>query len=467
MIYNLLASGKEKIAIEDDNGRAITFGELVSFSDEVAQSIPQRSLVFILAQNNVETLSFYIACINNKIVPLILGNATDKELLNELLEKYQPNFLWMPKSGSSVSQKAEFDKAFCYGDYHLFHNSHREIDLNPELSLLLSTSGSTGSPKLVRHSYRNIEASAENVSEAFKIQDVDCTLLPLPLQYTMGLSVASSHLYSGATVILSQKPLTDPIFWKLVKDERVTSITGVPYTYEILDKLRFFRRDIPNLKLISQGGGKLSNDLFKKIASYCLEHGKHFVATYGQTEGTARMAYLKPELALHKQGSIGFAIPNGELFLEDQNKQVILSNDKEGEMCYKGENVTLGYAESLSDLAKGDENFGVLRTGDLATRDSDGCYFITGRKKRFLKIFGIRIGLDQVEHIIKSNFDTDCVCVGDDSQLEIYITNEGYKDQVSQLISKKIGLYHKAIKVMYKSEILRNHSGKVIFDNKK
>ena len=131
--------------------------------------------------------------------------------------------------------------------------------LYKELSLLLPTSGSTGSSKLVRHSYKNVEANARNVSLLFGLDKHERALATLPIYYTMGLSVISSHIYAGATILLTGKSLTDGKFWTFMKEHRATSFTGVPYSFEVLQKLRFFRMDIPHLQLITQGGGKMKN----------------------------------------------------------------------------------------------------------------------------------------------------------------------------------------------------------------
>lgn len=463
MIYDLekYQNQHNPIAIEDEDGLSLTYKEMISLTDDLRMYVPTRSLVFILSENKTESLAFYIFCLNNGIVPLIIGSQTDEGLLKKLLNTYDPNFIWKRK-GNSEESIAYAKHLFEFENYELVSYSNTKHNLNSDLSLLLSTSGSTGSPKLVRHSYNNILESAKSVSLVFNIEQSDKALLPLPLQYTMGLSVASSHIYSGATVVLSNSPLTDIKFWNLLKTKNVSSITGVPYTYEILEKLRFFRKDLPHLKTISQGGGKLSNDLFKRIANHCEVSNKKFIATYGQTEGTARMAYLDPALASRKTGSIGKAIPNGRLFLKDENGKEMEGGGISGELFYSGPNVTMGYATKKEDLSKPDENNGILATGDLAFRDEDDCYYIRGRKKRFLKLFGVRIGLDEVEHLVKTEFKTDCYCSGSDKLLEVYIDAENLEKNVLSYISKKIGIYQGAIRVYFVEEIKRNEFGKVI-----
>ena len=290
----------------------------------------------------------------------------------------------------------------------------------------------------------------------------------LPIHYTMGRSVIDSHLKAGATLILCGKSLLDPIFWKRLKTEGVTSFTGVPYSYEIMTKMRFLRMDLPDLQIITQGGGKLSEDLFKSLALYAQEKGKKFIPTYGQTECSARMAYLPAEYAMTKTCSIGIAEPNTTLSIIDENGIETYEGEATGEMVFRGENVTMGYAICAEDLIKGDENNGIMHTGDIARRDADGCYYIIGRMKRFLKIFGLRIALDEIENLVKSFFsDVDIVCGGSDELLRIYITNQSMIESVRDFVVGKTHLFHKNIEMIYIDAIPRNEAGKVLLNQLK
>jgi acyl-coenzyme A synthetase/AMP-(fatty) acid ligase len=332
--------------------------------------------------------------------------------------------------------------------------------MHPDLALLLPTSGSTGSPKLVRHSLHNIEANADNVRRMFEMDGTEKAMAILPMHYTMGLSVIASHLLAGATLLLSGRSLLDRGFWAMLKE--ATSFTGVPYSYELLMKMRFTRMDLPNLRIITQGGGKLTEEMFRALAQYAHDKDKKFIATFGQSECTARMAYLPAELAMEKTCSIGMAEPGGQLSIVDENGVESFEGEATGEMVYRGENVTLGYANSKEDLLKGDENHGVMHTGDLARRDADGCYFIVGRLKRFLKIFGLRIGLDEVENLIKSEYGIDCYCKGNDEKLIVLITKPELVDSLPGFIEEKTHLFHKNIEIQLVDAILRNEAGKVV-----
>jgi hypothetical protein B2_01354 len=285
----------------------------------------------------------------------------------------------------------------------------------------------------------------------------------LPLYYTMGLSMVFSHLKVGATVLITDLKMTDPAFWRFIKEQEATSFTGVPFSYEILDKMRFTRMKLPSMTLLTQGGGKMPEELNRKFAEYCRDNGKRWVATYGQSEGTARMAWLPEEYALSKMGSIGIAVPNGELSLRDADGNEIKESPAAGEMCYRGKNVTMGYARKREDLALGDERNGFLPTGDLAYRDKDGFYFIRGRMGRFLKIFGNRIGLDECEHILRSALTCECACTGDDSRLIVYVTDECQKDAAISSIIKTTKLPANVIEIRLIESLPKNEAGKILY----
>lgn len=459
--YNFQQHNQEKIALVDEQNISLTYGDLSNFINSVKDLIPTRSLIFHFSENSVPSVALYLACLSNRAVPVLLNPQTNRELIDKLLNNYQPQYLIIPQKMWSWFNTAV---VYEYIDYRIIEYSQTEITLFEDLALLLPTSGSTGSPKMVRHSYQNICSSASSVATFFQLNKNDRPVVLLPMYYTMGLSVINSHLEAGATLLLFNGSMTDTSFWNMLKSESPTSITGVPYTFEILKKLRFFKMDFPSLKLITQGGGKMSEDLLQDCIHYAKDNNLKFIPTYGQTEGTARMAFLDSGEVERKKGSIGKAIPNGKLTVI--NDQGITTTDGEatGEMVFHGPNVTLGYAENILDLNKEDERNGYLETGDIVRRDKEGFYFIIGRKSRFLKLFGLRVSLDELELLIQNKFHIECVCKGDDSFINVYITNENLLSEVKEFIIQKTGLYHKCVIVKYIVEFPRNETGKILFN---
>lgn len=453
---------RDNTAVIIEYGEKIPYSALLHDSQKLAEKVKDRCLVFNLCSNEYGSLLGYVAFLNNRIVPVMLDAHLDRMLLNNLIESYKPDYLWLP-----ARMKNEFGYSVAYesNGYALLKTPYEKVfPLYDELALLLTTSGSTGSPKLVRQSYQNIQANTKSIAQYLDLDETERPITTLPMSYTYGLSIINTHLYVGASMILTQKTLMQKEFWQQFRDYKATSFGGVPYIYEMLDKLRFFRMDLPSLRTMTQAGGKLSPELHRKFAEYAAETGRKFIVMYGQTEATARMAYLPPEYALAKVGSMGIAIPGGKFRLIDADGNEITEPEAVGELVYEGANVTLGYAESGGDLAKGDERNGVLITGDMARRDKDGFYYIVGRKKRFLKIFGSRVNLDETERLIKSGFgDMDAACAGKDDEMVVFITDKTKEKEVQNFLEEKLSLNRLAFRVKYIESIPKNESGKTLY----
>ncbi|MBQ8951043.1 MAG: AMP-binding protein [Eubacterium sp.] len=446
-------------ALTGEDGSVITYEDLITEGDKIYNAIGRRCLVFCMCRNELGSILGYVSFLEHGVVPVLLSASIDKELLNHLLEVYKPSFIWSPVTDSGFESKYS-----AYG-YTLYSTGFEgEYDLNDELGLLLTTSGSTGSPKLVRQSYKNILANAVSIAQYLELSADERPITTLPMNYTYGLSIINSHLLVGANILVTEKGLMQKDFWTFFKTQEATSFGGVPYTYEMLEKLRFFRMDLPSLRYMTQAGGKLTVELHKKCAEYAAEKGKKFIVMYGQCEATARMGYLPADQALAKIGSMGIAIPGGTFYLYDEKDKTITEPDVTGELIYEGENVTLGYAEKGEDLSLGDERHGVLHTGDMAKRDTDGFYYIVGRKKRFLKIYGNRVNLDEVERLIKGHFGvSDAACGGVDDHMFLFVTDESIAEEVKKFVAAKTGLNPVAFKTVVIDEIPKNDSGKTLY----
>ncbi len=458
MLFDIDKKPASSLAAIDDAGGQLTYGEVVSLREALSRTLPERELVFCLCENRVGALAGFLSLYACKDVCLLLSAKIDKGLLDTLYETYKPSYFWMPEGKAGETQ---YEVVYQFKDYVLCKTGNKAPELHPELSMLMTTSGTTGSPKLVRHKYGNIESNAKNVAQVFGWTPEERGIIDLPMQYTMGLNVICSHLYAGATVLLIEVNLMSPKYWSFIKEQKGSNFTGVPFSYEILNRLRFGRMELPYLTTMAEGGGKLSDTLFKTFADMMEEKGKRFFATFGTTETSARLAFLPPEQATTHIGSIGKAIPEGKLILVDENGNEITEAGVDGELRYEGPNVTMGYGTCVEDLMKGDEFCGVYETGDIARKDEDGFYYIVGRKKRFLKLFGLRVSLDQSEKIIKDSLGIECACTGDDNQMLIYITQDGMKEEVKNLISEKTGLMAKSFEVREIESIPRFESGKI------
>lgn len=454
---------KNNIAAIDEFGTTISYGELQAECKHIADAAGRRCLVFALCENTIGSVIGYVAFVNSQVVPVLLNAHLERELLENLLETYCPSYLWVPEGQAAAydGTKAVYS---AYGYVLLKTSYDKDYALYKELCLLLTTSGSTGSPKFVRQSYANVKANAESIVQYLELDETERPITTLPMNYTYGLSIMNSHLLVGATLLLTDKAIMQKEFWAFLKEHEATSFGGVPYTYEMLERLRFFRMQLPSLRYVTQAGGKLTPELHKKFAQHAKETNMRFLVMYGQCEATARMGYLPAEKSLEKYGSMGIAIPGGTFHLIDVNGNRITEPHVTGELVYEGANVTLGYADCGEDLIKGDERNGILHTGDMAQFDEEGYYYIVGRKKRFLKIYGNRVNLDEVDRLIKAKFDNiDCACAGVDDHLYLFVTEEEQAKPVKDFVVSKTGINQAAFQTIVIEEIPKNDAGKTLY----
>lgn len=400
MFYSDLKRFSDSIALVDAQvqqdgsitSQKVTYRSLAQqiqeFSSELVQSLQvnepqQRAIAVLKFHPNCRSVVDYLSLLNAGVIVIAVDPAITEKRLTSLFNMYNVNAI--VELGQIVVR-------------------HRKaISADPNLALLLSTSGSTGAPKHVALSYKNLHANADSISQYLPIEPTDFAMNTLPLYYSFGLSVLNSHLMVGAAIVFSPYTVMDREFWTVLKDWPISSFAGVPYTYTMLDKLRFTRQSLPALRYFTQAGGKLNSGLVESFGTYAQQHGKSFYVMYGQTEATARMAYMQPEVLTQKPTHIGQPIPNGEFKLED------------GELYYRGPNVMLGYSESMTDLDSF-QPIEWLATGDLAECDSEGNYKIVGRKSRFIKVTGLRLDLESIETELKSQ-GYEVMCTGDDDRL--------------------------------------------------
>ena len=510
---------QETLAVTDE-GDQILYGELKDLSERIGGVVGHR-LAFVLCRNTPGSLLGYLGLLSSGGVPLLLDAGLAPQLLQELMAAYHPAFCLAPedlppqtmdvitKSGaSSVEEVFDPDEVNMHAaekaaggsrsaggesagapqrepvmkirDYVLYRTAAEGKDpaVAPELRLLLTTSGSTGSSKLVRISGDNLDANAESIIEYLQITKTERPITVLPMQYSYGMSIIHTHVMAGAPIILTGYTLMEKGFWDRVRQEKVTSLCGVPYTFEMYRRLGLMQMDLPALRYITQAGGRLPEKRHMEYARWCAEQGIRFYVMYGQTEASPRMGWLPPRMAIEKCGSMGIAIPGGRIDLIDENGMVIpeagsceetgrapapaanpAGENAEnilspvGELVYTGPNVALGYALCAADLAKGDEFHGVLHTGDMARRDQDGYFYIVGRRSRFIKMAGKRIGLDQVERILRGAFpDLDLACAGEDDDLHVYIVLPGQPSGDAGAAAVESGRESKAAAGIVKSE---------------
>lgn len=459
--YKNLEKYSDSVAIIRNDLSVVTYNDLQKYAFNIIKNILPGKLVFNLVGDNVESISGYIGFLQIKAPQLLLDKDIYVDLLANLMETYRPYYIFMPQSRLKEDALVNDLTVIESTDSYVLCRTNHEQDYSVyhDLALLLSTSGSTGSPKLVRLTYDNLQNNTESISNYLSITSEDRAITTMPMSYSYGLSIINTHLHKGATIILSNSSLMEKKFWNLLQESKATTFGGVPYIYEMLKRLKFSQLELPSLKYLTQAGGKLREDLLQDFVNICDEKGIEFITMYGQTEATARMSYLPWKYAREKVGSIGIAIPGGKLSIKEEG---ITNNTKIGELIYEGENVSLGYATSRFDLENGDENRSLLFTGDIARQDSDGFFYIVGRTKRFIKLFGFRINLDDVEHIIH-NEHIECACIGNDDKLLVLVTQEEDVKKVQETLINKVKINKIGFTIKTIDSIPRSEAGKTLY----
>ena len=445
----------ESLAVmETATGKQKTYGEL---RHDVSQMfMPKhghRSLIMLLAQNRYECLVIYLAALKSAH-PLLLADASlNRDLLLQLVNTYRPDYIYASASDLTLAgyRMSPADR------FSIWERQNKEpIAFHDSLALLLNTSGSTGSPKLVRLSRQNLQSNAASIASYLNLTAAERPITSLPMSYSYGLSVINSHLLVGATLTLTEHGVLRREFWDTIEQCACTSFAGVPYSYQMLLQTGLLTRRGATLRTLTQAGGALREDHIRQMHKLAAERGFKFFVMYGQTEATARISYVPFENLGKKIGSIGVAIPNGSLHIDRET----------GELVYRGPNVMLGYAECMQDLAKGDELGGVLKTGDLARQDEDGFFYITGRIKRFLKMFGKRFNLDEVEQIVERRLTFPTACFGRDDLLMVAVeTGSENVPAVRAMLRETFSLPKDAIQVEAVQKLPRTARGKMDYQS--
>ena len=428
-MFDNLKNFKNKTAIIYKN-KSLTYLQLDRITKK--KIFKKNRLVLILADNNIETLLLYISTIRSNSCVYLVDINSDEDFLLKTLKLYNPEYVAVSKN--KKFQNNSYKNYSDFKNYQIFKvKKETTYKIHKNLRILLSTSGTTGSQKLAKISNKNILSNTKSICKYLKLFN-DCSITTLPIFYSFGLSIINSHLYSGSKIILSNDTILQKEFWNKIKVHKVTNFNCVPFFFEILKKIKFEKFELKSLKFITLAGGKLNiydekyfNDLLKskKIS---------FVKMYGSTEASPRISYLNPKFNSKKIGSIGKAIPGGKLFIINNKNVMIKKPNVNGEICYKGPNVFMGYANSMQDLST-DNTPNYLKTGDIGFFDKDNYFFITGRKKRFAKIFGLRLNLDDIENMIKDlNFNN--AVISNDSKLIIFLKSEDKKKSVNQILDK-------------------------------
>lgn len=394
-----------RIAIRDfSSGRSCTVAELAQSVDELSSRFraPDKQLIFLYCNNDVATVLAYLSAIESGHAVALLDQGLDFSLKQRLVDIYTPELVVESAVSPSGSGHPGYNlTAIPEPALRLWNrNGSGSSHIHPDLTLLLSTSGSTGTPKFVRLSRANVESNALAIGASLRIGAEDRPITSLPIHYSYGLSVVNSHLAARAEIVVTAEALTSPGFWEAFRNHQCTSLAGVPYSYQVLRRLNLDNLKIPSLATLTQAGGKMSNELIQHFHRQMTDRNGRMFVMYGQTEASPRIAAVPAERLPEKIGSAGQALPGGRLAVSTGD-ELTTEPCTTGEIVYWGPNVMLGYARERADLELGDTLGGCLYTGDTGHLDAEGFLYVTGRRKRDAKVFGMRLNMDEVEEMMR------------------------------------------------------------------
>jgi len=432
-----------------DGDRTYTFNEIFDFSDLMYSGVLEGSVVVIESDRDLGTVCSYIGALRNNIIPLLIDSNLNSKAVSDIVSSYEAEFV-ISSRARNISGYQIFDNRFKKKIYSRSKSS--SVRVHKDLCMLMPTSGSTGEAKCVRTSRDNLILATESIVRYLSINNSRVSISSLPLHYTYGLSVLNCALESRSKFVLTDKSWLERDFWKIAEDNKITDLSGVPFMFQTLRRIKLSDEILESLVCVNQAGGKLEPSLAEYFINYFSDKGVAYFTMYGATEASPRMSYVPYKDALEKLGTVGIPIDIGK-FSTDSDDGV-----SEGELIYEGPNVCLGYAYNREDLSLGDENNQILHTGDIGIIDNDGFATIIGRKKRFVKVFGMSVNLDAVESIAKNITDNSAV-IGRDDKVLVLITDSN-TNLVKQKILENVTFSNTGLKVKKISEIYLNSSGK-------
>lgn len=438
--------------IDADGRRGLTHRQLAAAVAERGSLHGDRGLVFLFADTTAEAVVEYVAALTHGAPVALLDPSLRIEQASALVERYRPGVVINAPGGCAI------------GGYRAVDGRTLVLDAperpHPDLALLLTTSGSTGSPKFVRLSRANLEANTRSIIASLGITAADRAITTLPLHYSFGASVVTTHLAAGGGVVVTGSSLLEAPFWETVRRHRPTSLSGVPYTFHMLRRLGFASLELPSVRALTQAGGKLDAAVVTHFHEVMTARGGGFFVMYGQTEAAPRMTCLPTEALPAKLGSAGLPLAGGRIEVCGPDGTPLPAGTS-GDIVYRGPNVMMGYAEGPDDLRRGDVHGDRLETGDVGYLDGDGYLFVTGRTKRIGKVYGTRISLDEVEQMLQGHGPVAVVAGPDTLVVHCERTGEdGFAERRRQL-AHELRVPVSAIRFRTADPLPRTPNGKI------
>ncbi len=441
-----LSGAAEAPALLDDHSQKwLTYGQLEVEVSAFAAKLPAtRSLVFLYLRNNINSVVAFLGALRAGHAVALLDADLPTASKLELEQLYCPEV--------TISVPLE-------GVCNVACNAHQNGDIHPDLAVLLSTSGSTGDPKFVRLTEENLASNASAIGKVLGITAESVAAAHLPLHYSYGLSVLTSHLAAGAAVLLTQKGFMDRDFWPLIKAHKINHFPGVPFHFEMMNRLGFNRLGLDGIQTLTQAGGRLDTEIKQAAHTFMESVGGKFYVMYGQTEAAPRITTLSHADFADHNSSVGPALEGGTLHIRDENGGAV-SPGEEGQVYYHGPNVMMGYAANRADLVRGNELQSWLSTGDIGFLDKKGRLTLTGRTGRMGKVYGLRVNFDAIEKLAQT-VESSAVLQKDNSVVTFHTGDDTEQSAMLDLYKKHFTLPFMAYKFVVLDELPTTERGKL------
>ncbi|HBC78679.1 MAG TPA: AMP-dependent synthetase, partial [Bacteroidales bacterium] len=437
----------------------LSFKELYISSSRLASWLRKEygtnKNILLLSVNNRFFLTAYFAIIKSGNVCIPLDPNIEKENLEYITGLTNPVLIFMTrdieKKISAGTVKCIFPDTIGQDEFSGPLSGKEENFDREACAEIIFTSGSTGIPKGVMISHKNLITNTDSIVTYLKLNQNDRMLVVLPFYYCYGLSLLHTHLRVGGSIVLNNSFIFLGSIINNLLEYKCTGFAGVPSHFQILLRKsdNFKTTKFPDLRYVTQAGGKLAPIFIDEFRNSHPEIT--FIVMYGQTEATARLSYLPPDLYEAKKGSMGKGIPGVELRVIDEKGEKIKPGEV-GEVIAKGDNVMIGYFKD-EEGTKNAIRDGWLYTGDLGTVDKDGYIFLTARKKEIIKVGGKRISPKEIEAVILELPEVvDCTIEGVEDELlgealkatVVIRTDNGKEmmvDKIKQHCSRHLALY--------------------------
>jgi len=461
----------------------MSHGELYTSSVHLASWLKKEfgsgRNILLLSPNNKFFLTAYFAIIKSGNVCIPLDPNIEKENLEFISNLTKPVMIFMTREVERKTTIGEIRSVFpdtidaiVNIDYDGGLSGREEDFDDNNCAEIIFTSGSTGVPKGVMISHRNLIANTESIITYLKLGQDDRMLVVLPFYYCYGLSLLHTHLRVGGSIVLNNSFIFIGGVIRDMIEHKCTGFAGVPSHFQILLRKsdNFKTTSFPDLRYVTQAGGKLAPIFIDEFRNSHPEIT--FIVMYGQTEATARLSYLPPELYEAKKGSMGKGIPGVELKVVNEKGEPIKPGET-GEVIARGDNIMLGYFGDEEGTRSVIRN-GWLYTGDLGTVDEDRYIYLTARKKEIIKVGGKRISPKEIEAVILEIPEVvDCTVEGVDDEIQgealkatIVIRTDNGKEQMLERIkrhcTKHLALYKVPQIFELKEQLVISATGKKI-----